>query len=323
MVSTCVPIWLTELSVGYKEDEQTKKVLIALSLGDTNYPKFQLQDGILRYAGRIWVGNNTRLQHKILQSMHSSALGGHSGIQVTYNKTKKLFAWPRMKQQVQSFVETCSVCKQAKVEHVKYPGLLQPLLVPEHAWKVISMDFIEGLPRSASYNSIMVVVDKFSKYSHFVPLAHPLTALQIAQAFVSNIFKLHGLPQSIISDRDRIFTITLWKELFRLVHTQLRMSSVYHPQTDGQTEWVNQCLETYLRCFVHACPKKWADWLALAEFWYNTSYHTTLKKSPFEVLFGHSPRHFGVVDSFSCASADLAVWLQHRELMTNLLRQHL
>lgn len=188
---------------------------------------------------------------------------------------------------------------------------------------MISLDFIEGLPKSAGYNSIMVVVDKFSKYAHFLPLAHPFIAFQIAQVFVNNIYKLHGMPQSIILDRDRIFISTLWRELFRLVDTQLRMSSAYHPQTDGQTERVNQCLETYLRCFVHACPKRWLDWLALAEFWYNTSYHTTLMKSPFEVLYGHSPRHFGVTDSSTCASTDLVEWLHNRELMTSLLRHHL
>lgn len=233
-ISTCIPLWLTELAAGYKEDTQTSSVLAELSVGGSVNPKFQLKDGILRYAGRIWVGNNATIQQKIMSSMHSSALGGHSGIQVTYNRIKKLFAWPGMKKHIQSFVEACSVCKQAKAEHVKYPHLLQPLPVPEHAWQVISMDFVEGLPRSASYNSIMVVVDKFSRYAHFVPLAHPFTAFQIAQAFVSNIFKLHGLPQSIISDHDRIFTSILWRELFWLVHTQLRMSSAYHPQTDGQ-----------------------------------------------------------------------------------------
>lgn len=101
------------------------------------------------------------------------------------------------------------------------------------------------------------------------------------------------------------------------------MSLTYHLQTDGQTEHVNQCLEIYLHCFVHTCLTKWSEWLPLAEFWYNTSYHSTLKKPPFEVLYGHYPRHFGVVDSSSCASVDLADWLNNRELMPNLLRRHL
>lgn len=170
----------------------SSRILSELSLGKFTYPKFQFKDGILRYARRIWIGHNTTLQQKVLQSMHSSAIGGHSGVQVTYSKTKKLFAWPGMKKHIQAFVESCAICKQEKSECVKYPGLLQPLPVPKHAWQIVSMDFIEGLPRSTSYNSIMVVVDKFSKYAHFLPLAHPFTALQVAQCFVNNIFKLHA-----------------------------------------------------------------------------------------------------------------------------------
>ena len=101
--------------------------------------------------------------------------------------------------------------------------------MPSQAWQMITMDFVEGLPRSSGYNSILVVVDKFSRYAHFVALSHPFTVFQVAQAFVANIYKLHGLPESIVSDRDPIFTSTLWKELFRLTHTKLRMSTVQHP----------------------------------------------------------------------------------------------
>jgi hypothetical protein len=114
--------------------------------------------------------------------------------------------------------------------------LLQPLLVPDQAWQTICLDFVEGLPKSNHFDTIMVVVDKFSKYGHFIPLAHPFIAMQVAQAFMDNIYKFHGLPQQIISDRDRIFTSTLWQQLFKLSDMQLLMSSSYHPQTDGQTE---------------------------------------------------------------------------------------
>lgn len=321
-VSTCVPAWLTEVVAGYALDESTKKLLTQLSVKGATHPKFHLHDGLLRYMGRVWVGTNIPMQLKIMQAMYDSAIGGHSRFQVTYSRIRKLFAWPGMKQGVKDFVSACSICKQAKSEHVKYSGLLQPLPIQKQAWQMVPLDFIEGLPRSSNYNCIMVVMDKFSRYAHFVPLAHPFTAFHIAQAYIINVFKLHGLPQSLISDRDRIFTSTLWRELFRLVKTQLRMRS-YHPQTDGQTERVNQCLETYLRCFVHTCPRKWSEWLAFAEFWYNTSYHSTLGKSPFEVLYGHSPCHFGIVDSSDCTSPELSSWLHDWELMTKLLRQHL
>jgi hypothetical protein len=168
-----------------------------------------------------------------------------------------------------------------------------------------------------------VVVDKFSKMAHFIPLRHPFTALSVAKAFMDSVYKLHGMPLSLISDRDRIFTSNLWKELFALAGIPLRMSSSYHPQTDGQTERVNQCMETYLRCFVHACPHKWSEWLPLAEFWYNTSEHSALGRSPFEVLYGHTPRHFGITAASACVNPDLSSWLNERAVMQSLVKQHL
>jgi len=107
---------------------------------------------------------------------------------------------------------------------------------------MVSLDFVEGLPRSGNSDTILVVVDKYSKFAHFIPLRHPFTALSVAKAFLDHVYKLHGLPSSLVSDRDRVFTSNLWKELFALAGVQLRMSSAYHPQTDGQTECVNQCI---------------------------------------------------------------------------------
>jgi hypothetical protein len=183
--------------------------------------------------------------------------------------------------------------------------------------------FITGLPQSNRSNCILVVVDKFSKYAHFLPLAHPFTALLVAKLYLSEVYRLHGLPAAMISDRDPVFTSHLWQELFKMAGTQLCLSSAYHPQSDGQTERVNQCLETYLRCFVHSSPKKWAHWLPLAEFWYNTCSHSTLGTSPFEVLYGHSPIHFGLVDNVQCTIPDLQEMLAERQLMLQQVKLHL
>ena len=109
-----------------------------------------------------------------------------------------------MKATIAKFVQECGVCQQAKVEHVKPPGLLQPLYVPTQAWQIVCMDFIEGLTKSQKYDTIMVVVDKYTKYAHFIPLAHPFSALVVAQAYLDSVYKLHGLPQGIVSDRDKI-----------------------------------------------------------------------------------------------------------------------
>lgn len=139
---------------------------------------------------------------------------------------------------------------------------------------------------------------------------------------MDHVYKLHGMPQAIVSDRDKIFTRQLWQELFKLSGTSLRMSSAYHPQSDGQTERVNQSMEAFLRCFIHSFPSKWSQLLSLAEFWYNTNFHSALQKSHFQVLYGHEPRHFGIGVE-SCAVPDLEEWLHESQVMTGLLKQQL
>ena len=297
-------------------------LLSKLVVDPSAVPHFSLQEGIIRYKKRIWLGSNKDLQAQILSALHDTPSGGHSGFPVTYRRIKQLFAWKAMKFDVKAFVAGCSICQQAKPDRSKYPGLLQPLPVPSSAWQIISMDFIEGLPKSQGKSCVMVVVDKFTKYSHFLALSHPFTAAGIAKVFFDNIYKLHGLPDSIVSDRDRVFTSSFWQELFKLAKVSLRMSTSYHPQTDGQTERVNQCLETFLRCFVNSCPSKWLDWLSSAEYWYNTSAHSAIGCSPFEALYGYAPRSFGL-PSVQCSGADISQWIQEKQLMNRLLQQHL
>jgi len=200
-ISETTPVWMDRLVAGYQDDPQATQLLQQLVLSNGTSKDYSLQNGVIRYKGRIWVGNNKVAQQHIMQAMHSSGIGGHSGIHVTYSRIKQLFAWPKMKQDIQDYVKSCSICQQAKVEHVRLPGLLDPLPVPSQPWTVVSLDFIEGLPQSNGYNTILVVVDKFTKYGHFIPLAHPYTALQVAQLYLANIYKLHGLPQTIISDK--------------------------------------------------------------------------------------------------------------------------
>lgn len=161
---------------------------------------------LIRYDGKLWLGHSVPLQHKIFTALHDSALGGHSGGPATYQRIKQLFFWSNMKNDIFVLVKSCSVCQQAKPDRSSYPGLLQPLPVPDSAWSIISMDFVEGLPPSSSANSILVVIDKFTKYGHFIPLKHPYTGQSVAKLFLDHIYRLHGMPIAIISDRDRVFT---------------------------------------------------------------------------------------------------------------------
>jgi hypothetical protein len=258
--STVVPSWLQQVVQGYEQDPSAQKLLQVLSTR-TDRGHYTLTNGVIRYKGRIWLGTNSVLQQTVMIALHDIALGGHFGFLVTYRRLKATFSWPGMKKQVKEFVQSCVTCQQAKPDRAKYPSLLLPLPVPTHAWHTVSLDFITGLPQSNRYNYILLVVDKFSKYAHFLPLAHPFTTLSVARLYLSEVYRLHGLPAAMISDRDPVFTSHLWQELFKMAGTQLCLSSAYHPQSDGQTERVNQCLETYLRCFVHSSPNKWAHWL--------------------------------------------------------------
>jgi transposase InsO family protein len=190
---------------------------------------------------------------------------------------------------------------------------------PSSAWQIVSLDFVEGLPMSHGCNCILVVVDLFSKFSHFIAVKHPFIALSIAKLFMTNVYRLHGLPTALVSDRDKIFTSTLWHELFRLAGVSLCLSSTYRPQSDGQTERVNQCMETFLRCFANAAPAKWFDYLHLAEFWYNSTWHSALNQSPFFVLYGQSPRRLGIDSSAACSVSSLDEWLQQKTAMQALI----
>lgn len=164
------------------------------------------------------------------------------------------FYWPSIRKSIYNYVLSCDTCHKAKSDTLTLAGLLQPLPVPNQIWENITIDFIEGLPISHGKSTILVVVDRLSKSSHFAALNHPFTAKIIAEIFVNTIVKLHGMSWSIVRDCDPVFISHFWREFFKMSSTTLKMSSFYHPQTDGQSEVTNQILEQYLWCLCHQQP---------------------------------------------------------------------
>jgi hypothetical protein len=322
-VAAVQPAWLQEVFNSYATDPAAQKLLQKLALKNPDEAGFSLDKGLIRLHGHIWIGQNTALQTKLIAAFHSSPLGGHSGITPTYFKLRKHFAWKGMRADVENYVKQCEVCQHAK-HSLQHPlGLLQPLPIPDGIWKDLSMDFVEGLPKSDGFNAILVVVDRLTKYGHFIPITHPYSAADIAQIFLDNVVKLHGLPSSIVTDRDTIFVSNFWKELFKIYKVDLHFTTAYHPQTDGQTERVNQCLEMFLRCSVHSSPRSWKSWLSLAEIWYNSNYHSSLGCSPFKALYGYEANLCLAPTVLPETNSSVSEVVEHRAAHLESLKQQL
>ncbi|GJP72592.1 hypothetical protein CLOP_g3324, partial [Closterium sp. NIES-67] len=239
---------------------------------------------------RIWVPNYPPLRQLLLEEYHDVLYAGHFGSNKTLTSIAKHYYWPHMADDVQKFVTSCDSCQRMKSSKQKKAGLLQPLPVPEQPWQVVSLDFITGLPpTTSSHDAILVVIDKFSKMRHFIPTHTTARTEETAQLFVRHIISQHGIPTTLISDRDPKFTSKFWKELMSLLGTKLAMSSAYHPQTDGQTERLNQIVEQLLRAACKDDISKWDLHLPVLEFAYNNATHAATGQTPFFLCYGRHP----------------------------------
>ncbi|GJU31939.1 putative reverse transcriptase domain-containing protein [Tanacetum coccineum] len=240
----------------------------------------------------IWVPSTGGMRKVIMDEAHASRYSVHlCGIRNVYYDLRDVYWWPGMRRDIAEYVNRCLTCLKVKAEHQKPSGLLQQPEIPEWKWEKITMDLVVKLPRSSSgYDAIWVIVDRLTKSAHFLPIREDYKTEKLARIYINEIVTKHGVPVSIISDRDGRFASHFWQVLQKALGTQVFMSTAYHPETDGQSERTIQTLEDMLRACVMDFGGSWDTHLPLVEFSYNNSYHKSIKCSPFEALYGRKCR---------------------------------
>ncbi|GJT32720.1 putative reverse transcriptase domain-containing protein [Tanacetum coccineum] len=244
-------------------------------------------DGTLCLNGRSWLPCHGDLRTVIMHESHKSKYSIHPGSDKMYQDMKKLYWWPNMKVDIATYVSKCLTCVKVKAEHQRPSGLLVQLDIPQWKWDNITMDFVTKLPKSSQgYNTIWVIVDRLTKSAIFVSMRETDPLEKLARMYLKEVVTRHGIPVSIICDRDPRFASNFWKSLQKALGTNLDMSNAYHPQTDAKSEKTIQTLEDMLRACAIDFEKGWVNNLPLVEFSYNHSYHASIKAAPFEALYG-------------------------------------
>ena len=285
MVSSATSPLLDEIKDAYAADPACARVLAGDSGGYT------VKDGVIYKDSSIYVPNDKVLKTQLLRECHDAAASGHLGVSKTTELLARRFYWPGLHADAEQYVTTCLECQRNKPSNARPYGLLQPLPIPERTFEQVTIDLITQLPRSTRGNdAIVVMVDKLSKLVHYAPCKTAISAPQLASLFLREWVRLHGVPASIVSDRDPRFTSRFWRALWDKLGTKLAMSTAYHPQSDGQTERANRTLEDMLRATVAFEQDDWDEHLDAAEFAINNSVQASTGFSPFRLVYGEHVR---------------------------------
>ncbi|XP_031479939.1 uncharacterized protein LOC116250456 [Nymphaea colorata] len=286
-------------------------------------PNYTLKGEMLCKKKRALVPKDSDLKQELLKHFHNSSAAGHEGVAKTMGRIKAQFWWDGMKSEVRGYVKACPVCQREKYEATKPPGHLNPLPIPDKPWEDVSMDFIDAMPRSEGKEAVLVVVDRLTKYSHFVALPKNYHGPMVAGVYQDHIGKLHGMPQTIVCDRDSIFMSAFWREYMKMAGTVINFSTAHHPQTDGQSEVVNRTLETYLRCFAGERPNTWIKFLSWAEWAYNTSLHSGTGMTPHEALYGYPPTSIPRYEVDTARDDEVDCTLRNRDEILATLKKNI
>jgi len=247
------------------------------------------EDGVVYMEGRIYVPNNKKIKEEILKENHDLADMGHPGQHRMLELLKRTYWWPGLKEDIKIYVQGCFKYQQNKVQHQRKAGELHLLEISQGPWQEISIDIIGPLPKSNGMDAILVIVDRFTKMIRLKATTMNISLEEIVKIYRDNIWKLHGVPRKILSDRGLQFASKFMEEFTKALGTRRQLPTAYHPQTDGQTERINQEIGTFLRHYVNYQQDDWTNWLATAEFQYNNKKHATIGRTPFELNFGRHP----------------------------------
>lgn len=317
------PSTLDQIKLHYKSDPVTAALLNDLTQDQDSQDDYTLKDGLLYFHGRIAVPDNVDIKRGILSACHDGTTAGHFGVFKTCELVSRSYHWPGLRQFVKKFVISCDTCQRNKTVRHKPYGLLQPLPVPETPWSSISMDFIVQLPPSNGYTAILVVVDRMTKMSHFIPTTDDIDAAGTVNLLMCRVFSLHGLPDDIVSDRGATFTAQFTREFMLALKIKQNLSTAFHPQTDGQTERTNATLEQYLRCFINYQQDDWSTLLPMAEFSYNNTVHASTNQTPFFALTGLHPRFHVDVPRVAASTPKAHARLEQLKTIQEDLRFHI
>ena len=279
---------LRDLAASYAADPVCRAIL----QDPASHPRFHIVRGIIHdERGRIFISSGAaQLKAVILRESHDAPTGGHFGAAKTIELVARRFVWTNMHAEIRHYVATCLACQSNKPSTQLPMGLLQPLAVPDRPWQTVTLDLITQLPRSqAGHDAIVVFVDKLTKMVHYAATTTTVSAPQLAELFMQCVVRQHGVPESIVSDRDPRFTSHFWRALWAQLGTKLAMSTAFHPQTDGQTERANRTLEESLRAYVDYSQRDWDTHLLAAEIAFNNSVHASTGFTPFYL---NSGQHF-------------------------------
>lgn len=279
---------------GYQKDKVVQSYIKTLLGPGPHHSKHldlsrcSVKDNRLYFDNLIYVPDNPELKLYLIKCCHDHPSGGHHGRNKVFSLVSRDYWWPNMLQLISQYTNNCHTCKRITPSRLKYQGLLKQLPVPQRRWLDVSVDFIGPLPKSDGFDCIMVVGCRLTKARHFIPCNTTIDAIGTANLFYKHIWKHHGFPESVVSDRGPQFVAKFWHAVCEQTGTKILLSTAWHPETDGQTERFNAILECYLRAYCNYEQNDWVSWLPSAEYNANDTESATTKVTPF---FANSAQH--------------------------------